>query len=91
MHEEEASERHNPVVHELSVVCWLVSTCLERDECWSTPEERAHVLRCCGEVMASVGALADQVCGQDQEVTSEVRMLTDLLTRRSEQLGAADG
>lgn len=91
MYDEEVAGLHNPVVHELSLACWLVGNCLEHEECWSSPEARGHVLRCCGEVVAHVGQLADRICDQDPTLADEVRQLTALLAHRGEQLDGRGG
>lgn len=86
MHDEEVSGFHNPVVHELSLAGWLVSKCLQHEAYWSSPQERGHILWCCGEVVASVGELVDRLCDQDEEMAEEVRRLAALLAHRGEQL-----
>lgn len=90
MYDEEVSGLHNPVVHELSLAGWLVVNCLKHEDCWPTPEERGHVLRCCAELVTRVGELADRICDKDPEMAAGVRRLTALLEHRSEQLNSAD-
>lgn len=86
MRDEEVPGFHNPVIHELNLACWLVDGCLHHESCWSSQEARGHILRCCGEVVARVGELADRICDQDPAVAAEVRQLTALLAHRGEQL-----
>lgn len=86
MHDEEVPRIHNPVVHELSLAGWLVAECMHHEECWSSEQDRGHILRCCGEVVARVGELAEQVSEHDPEVATEVRQLTGRLVSLGEQL-----
>ncbi|WP_190823586.1 hypothetical protein [Saccharopolyspora pogona] len=86
MYDEEVFGLHNQIVHELSLACWLVGNCLEHEECWSSPQARGHILRCCAAVVTCVGHLADRVCDQDPTVAAEVRRLAALLEHHGEQL-----
>ncbi|WP_263253215.1 hypothetical protein [Saccharopolyspora rosea] len=91
MHGADAFGFHNPVVHELSLAGWLISTCHRHEESWAEPETRGHILRCCGEVVGRVGELADLLCDRDPEVADEVRRLATLLAHRGQQLeGSGD-
>ncbi len=79
---------HNPVLHELSLASWLVSTCQQYDdEYWSSPSARREILQCCAEIVQQVGELADLLTSHDAEVATAVRHLTALLARQSTETG----